>query len=204
MGINCDSVYAGDNMNAAWVIDNGARLTLKIIDAVEKRYGGDGEPVEKKIVLHFDRCEKTLALNVGNKNILRDEFGSDTDGWLGKTIIVTTWMVAYAGKKVPGITLEIPGKEAGHSNGHAPVTVQAMGEVGAKRLMAALEKSSLDLNRLRAVLAQQPGKAAAASSDPATWPGAWMKDISEWLKNPVEPKPVGTAYPSIGEDDIPF
>jgi hypothetical protein len=203
MGINCDAVYAGDNMNAAWVLENGKRLTLKIADVLLKVYGGDGEPEEKKLVLQFANLNKTLSLNVGNKNILKEEFGADTDGWLGKTIIVTTWKVAYAGKKVDGITLEIPGKDAGHSNGsHEPV--QAMGELGEKRLTAALEKSSLDLAKLRAVLAQQPGKAAAAATEPATWPGAWMKDIAEWIKNPTEPKPVGTAYPTFDESDIPF
>jgi hypothetical protein len=196
MGFNVDVVYASDNLNAAWLKANGGKLHCKIVDVVLKKFGGEGEPVEQKLALVLSGCEKTLSLNVTNKNILREAFGAETDGWIGWAIVVRTYRTAYMGKPVDGVTIEV--------DTAAATPVKTMGEAGAKKLMAALTAKNLDLNTLRAVLAEKPGRSSAANSDPSMWNAEWMDDIAAWLKNPVEPQPKGVKYDPIGEDDIPF
>jgi len=196
MGINVDEVYAGDNMNAAYVKEkfgpSGKRL--KIVDAYEHEFGGDGEKKDKKVVLVFDVEKKHLPLGVMNKNIIRDAFGADTDGWMNKTILVKAHKVNFGGKLVDGMTIDCT---------QDIQTGPTMGEVAANKLTARMEQVGAadpkhDWALLRAYLIlSSPAHAEAIKGDPKDWPASLMGNIKSWLDKP-------RASDAIDESDIPF
>jgi hypothetical protein len=194
--INVDEVYAGDNMNAAYVKEHGP-LTLKIAHAEVKTFGGEnGEPENRKIVLSFEGEDKSLALNVTNKTILRDAWGPYADEWVGRTIRIFNIRTAFKGKPCDGVQVEpstdVAAARGGGGNGHA--NAQPMGAGPAAKLGTRLSESGRRIEDLRVWLG---GKGMDASGEPHTWPAAWMGQIAEWFKTPV-------AHVPIDDDDIPF
>jgi hypothetical protein len=64
----------------------GKRLPVTIA-GVEKTEMNDGR---FKPVLHFKEDARGLVLNVENRATLVDRFGRETDGWVGKNVILIT------------------------------------------------------------------------------------------------------------------
>lgn len=197
MGHNADAIYAGDNMNAAWVKANNPPIQVEIADAVVKNFANEGEAKEMKIVLAFKGIEKQLALNVTNKNVLRDVHGADTDGWIGKVVHLTLIRSSYAGKPCDSILIDATGISGRPSNGlntAAPI-VQVLGPIGEQKLMAALAVQSLDIALLIQYLASQGvADLITLGKQPQHWPRGTIEPIKTWLENPA-----------VREDDgIPF
>lgn len=110
MAIDVDSVYAGDSMNAAYVKSEfGGSRVLTIGHVSVKVFGGEGEEKEKKVQLHFKGEEKVLALNVTNKNICKDAWGSDAEKWIGKSLRVYKGRTTYKGDVVDCVSVEPQG-----------------------------------------------------------------------------------------------
>ena len=65
----------------------------------------DGEPVENKLVVHFEEMDKGLACNVTNARIIAALLGSeDTDDWAGKQVVL--WndkTISFQGRITGGI-----------------------------------------------------------------------------------------------------
>jgi len=193
MGIDIDAVYAGDNMNAAYVKSQGGTMLLEITDVTVKEFGDDGEEKVKKAVLHFRNEEKQLSLNVTNKNVLKEAFGPNTDSWLGKLISVQVGRTTYKGKPIDCIQVFIPAQSS-----PAPAATQerTLGEVGSSRLAAALTDKGLDMLDLRNHLIASKVAFSTLPMTTSMWPAALMPHIKAWLDNPkakVEP-----------ESDIPW
>lgn len=62
---------------------------------------GDG----MKAVLYFVGKEKGMVLNKTNSNVILKAYGTETDGWINKPIILFAQMVEYQGDLVNGIRL---------------------------------------------------------------------------------------------------
>jgi len=62
---------------------------------------------EGKVVLNIATAqgEKQLPLNKTNFDLICEFFGNDSDGWIGKAIILTTVKVSYNGKTVNSIRI---------------------------------------------------------------------------------------------------
>jgi len=80
-----------------------------------------GEQKEKKPVVWFTKDERGLALNIINRRTLQGAFGDETDGWVGKIIIIYPTTVDFRGKPTPGLRVRIPPPKG---NGQ-PVTAKA-------------------------------------------------------------------------------
>src|SRR5262249_12535530 len=73
---------------------------FRIKSVTEKVFG---EQKEKKPVVWFTKDERGLALNIINRRTLQGAFGDETDGWVGKIIIIYPTTVDFRGKPTPGL-----------------------------------------------------------------------------------------------------
>jgi len=94
-------------------IDTGKHLKAsdlqgREVDAVIQTAGVEKLGDDTKLVLGFVGKKKGMALNKGNLGILTENFGSNTDRWLGQTVTLYAVMTEYAGKPVQGLRLKVP------------------------------------------------------------------------------------------------
>ena len=61
---------------------------------------------DKKPVAWFEEIEKGLVLNKTNGATIANEFGTNTDAWIGKRIKLGTEMVLFQGKNAPAIRVK--------------------------------------------------------------------------------------------------
>jgi hypothetical protein len=79
-------------------------ILVTIVDGKLEKVGDD----EYKPVLYF-KTGKPIVLNKTNGDVIADAYGDDTDGWIGKKIILYFERnVSFAGKRTGGIRVRIP------------------------------------------------------------------------------------------------
>lgn len=67
---------------------------------------------EDKPILYFLRMEKGVVLNKTNALTIGAAYGPDTDGWIGKEVLLVTEMVTAFGETKPAIRVRVPRKQA--------------------------------------------------------------------------------------------
>lgn len=80
----------------------GQRITLTM-----ERFALEEMRNDNKLVTYFVGKKKGMVLNKTKSMILANAFGAETDGWVGKSIIVYPTQVPYEGKLVDSIGIEI-------------------------------------------------------------------------------------------------
>lgn len=90
---NSDYIKAEDIGDEMW--------TVTILAADTK----DFDNGDRKVVLSFHEFDKVMPLNVTNARSVGDLYGTNTDGWLNKPIMLFTMPVTYEGKTVRGIRI---------------------------------------------------------------------------------------------------
>jgi hypothetical protein len=93
---------------------DGGEKRVKIKSVTEEVVGPDKGV---KPVLRFTNIDRGLVLNDANRRILWDAFGADTDGCIGKVVVLFSTMVDFRGRMVPGLRIRIPPPKEG--NGQA-------------------------------------------------------------------------------------
>jgi hypothetical protein len=99
--MNIDDLFPSKYIKASDLDD--APVTLRIA-SVRTELMNDGSP---KAVLYFANG-KPLVLNVTNKNVVKELYGADTDGWTGKPIQLIATTTEFGGKVVDCIRLRPP------------------------------------------------------------------------------------------------
>lgn len=74
--------------------------------------GMGGEDDEQKWVLHFTGAQKGLVLNRTNAQTIADSFGTDSDEWIGKEVVLFVTTVNTPNGQKPGIRVRIPAAES--------------------------------------------------------------------------------------------
>ena len=93
--------YLGaEELNDSEIQDTISRVTMENV-------GTDGQPEEKPVVYFSDGC-KGLVLNVTNGNAIKAAYGDDTDGWLGKPLILFPSTTDFRGKVVACLRVKVP------------------------------------------------------------------------------------------------
>jgi hypothetical protein len=82
-------------------IEDELILTIKSMEM------SDGLEVEKPI-LYFEEGEKGLILNKTNAMAISSAFGSETDLWIGKKIVLYTAQVQFQARIVDAIRVRVP------------------------------------------------------------------------------------------------
>jgi hypothetical protein len=77
-------------------------------DCIRAVKDAEFEGGRKKIVISLDKDGRAVVLNRTNLDTLVEAYGPETDGWLGKPVIVTTEMTVFQGRKIAGVKVRIP------------------------------------------------------------------------------------------------
>src|SRR5262249_53705294 len=89
--------YSGKFLRAADLPKKRNRGTITGVRS-ERFEARDGKPAETKLVVSFKQFGKPLVLNKTNYDTLEELFGSETDGWIGKTVALLQATVRMDGK----------------------------------------------------------------------------------------------------------
>ena len=81
----------------------GRDVTVVISGATMEKLGND-----QKLVLHFQGKDKGMVCNKTNANRIAYLYGEDTDGWVGKEIVLVSEFVEFQGKTVKGLRVKPP------------------------------------------------------------------------------------------------
>ena len=90
--------------------DLGGQDRVVRIRACVQEELGQGSEKEVKPVLYFDGREKGLVLNKTNATAIAEDYGDDTDAWVGRPIVLFVQKVTFQGNlpaKVTGPLNEI-------------------------------------------------------------------------------------------------
>lgn len=85
----------------------GQSYTLTVARVVCEEVGTENNPEEKWIV-YFKEAKKGLVLNRTNANTLEFLYGSHSDMWVNKQIVLFTEMTSYRGKACLGVRMRGP------------------------------------------------------------------------------------------------
>jgi hypothetical protein len=97
-------LYASKHLTSADL--GGKPVTVSIKNVTVEPFQNEGDNV-RKAVLHFvGDAIKPLVVNKTNYLILAHAFGSNTDAWIGRQIVVNPSMTPFKGKMVETIRVE--------------------------------------------------------------------------------------------------
>lgn len=116
MGYNIGEIYQS-NSDFLKADDIGNNFWTATISAVDMKQFDDGS---RKLFIMFHELDKGLVLNKTNADMIGDLYGKDTDGWLGKQVMLFTAPVDYQGKKVNAIRVRAPASNGGPQAGYNP------------------------------------------------------------------------------------
>jgi hypothetical protein len=85
--------------------DIGGDMPIVQIETAEVK---DFDGGERKLVLTFHGQDKSLLLNMTNAKAIGQAYGTNTDNWIDKSIMLFTMMVDYQGKMVNAIRVRMP------------------------------------------------------------------------------------------------
>lgn len=72
-----------------------------------------GNQGEQRWVVHFREVDKGMVLNITSIRVLEGAYGDDSDGWIGKRVMVyVDPNVSFQGRVVGGLRLRAPKKAA--------------------------------------------------------------------------------------------
>ncbi len=94
--------FKGQYIKADQLDGQRQRLTIA---GVEMASFADGT---SKPVLRFDESDQGLVLNRTNAEAIAVELGDNTDGWIGKQVVLVPERVRFNGKLVACIRVKVP------------------------------------------------------------------------------------------------
>lgn len=100
--VNINTVFQSDYLKASDLDD---QPHLATITEVELKTMNDGE---QKLCVSFQEWDKSLLLNKTNANNIAAFCGPETDGWVGRQIVMAPALVDYQGKTVEAIRVRAP------------------------------------------------------------------------------------------------
>lgn len=166
-------------------------VTIKHV--TQEEISGEGGK-ELKAIIYFVGNLKPMVLNKGNAITIAEVYGDDTDAWHGKAVeVYTDASVMFAGKRVGGLRLRIPGP----ASKPAPATSHnGNGFVGRWDLSdGTTAHPNLTAEDVRKTILDSGRPASAWKAKPAGAPREQAKTVDQLG--------IVTALPPV-EDVIPF
>lgn len=107
--VDASRYIGGGNMMSAKSVKEGMLegKPLTVSDVTETDFENDER---KKLVLHFEETELTLALNSTNTKLMIDACGKLTEGWTGKTVRLMLTKVTFNKQLVDSIQIKAAGE----------------------------------------------------------------------------------------------
>jgi hypothetical protein len=98
--VNVNTVFPTKYVKAQ---DINGQVQVTIRAAVMEQLGD-----EHKLVVYFDGHEKGMVLNKTNANNLSNLYGPESDGWIGKSMMLVSTFVDFQGQSTPALRLHPP------------------------------------------------------------------------------------------------
>ncbi len=99
-----------------------------------------GRTKDMRPIVYFDEFEKGVVLNKTNATNISKLYGSDTDNWIGKSVVLGTAIVDFNGESAPAIRIWPPKNKAGKPSVNRPLgTVAAHDDVGQRPFAPAMD-----------------------------------------------------------------
>lgn len=102
--MNINEAFPSEYLKASDLRDRS--VTVKI-ESIELADVGQGRDKEQKILIRFVGKSKGLICNKTNANTISKLHGVETDGWVGKSIILEPREVEFAGELVWAIRVSL-------------------------------------------------------------------------------------------------
>lgn len=106
--MNINEAFPSNYLKADVDVPYDGNLVLTIADCQLAEIGDDSKPV-----LAFEEVDKGLVLNKTNANAIVEQYGAETDAWVGKKISLYAKEVEFQGKTVLGIRVRLRLPKAG-------------------------------------------------------------------------------------------
>ena len=97
--MNINDAFPSNYLKASDLMGKEVEVTIASLEITEMADG------EKKPIVSFEGKSKALVLNKTNANTITDEFGPETDSWMGRAITLYPAEVDFQGRRVPAIRL---------------------------------------------------------------------------------------------------
>lgn len=97
-------------------VEDHPTVTMKVITREDV-----GKDKDRKPILYVREFEKGIVLNKTNANNISKLYGSDTDDWPGKSVVLGTAMVDFNGESKPAIRIWPPKRQAAKPSVNAPL-----------------------------------------------------------------------------------
>jgi hypothetical protein len=81
-----------------------------------------GKDREVRPILYLNEYEQGVVLNKTNAGNIARMYGTETDNWPGKTVVLGTEMVTFNGETKPAIRIWPPKRPAARPSVNAPLT----------------------------------------------------------------------------------
>lgn len=109
MGYDASQYVSGQYLNAQIAKDSGLTKKILVVLNVEEETFTRNEQEQKKLCLKFDSVERKMPLNSKNTKIMIEEFGSDTDKWIGKKVRLVVTKESFKGALVDSLQISPEG-----------------------------------------------------------------------------------------------
>jgi len=107
--VNVNNVFPTKYVKAQ---DVNGQVQVIIRSAVMEQLGD-----EHKLVVYFEGHEKGMVLNKTNANNLSNLYGPESDGWIGKAMMLVSTFVDFQGQSTPALRLHPPQQQQGFTSG---------------------------------------------------------------------------------------
>jgi len=98
--VNVNNVFPTKYVKAQ---DVNGQIQVVIAKAVMEQLGD-----EHKLVVYFEGHTKGMVLNKTNANNLSNLYGPESDGWIGKPMMLVSTFVDFQGQSTPALRLHPP------------------------------------------------------------------------------------------------
>lgn len=99
--MNIDEAFPSKYISAADL--QGREVSVKIARVTVEQLGRNNDPKDNKPVVYFEGKQKGLALNKTNANTIKDMYGKETDGWIGKPLTLVCAWTDFQGKQTEAV-----------------------------------------------------------------------------------------------------
>ena len=107
--MNINDAYPSNYLKSSDL--HGRRIKVEIDRVSMEEFNNKGK-TETKPVLFFAGKAKGLVLNKTNAMLLASYFSPETDGWVGKTVILYSERVPFQGQMVDSLRIQVEQPEA--------------------------------------------------------------------------------------------
>jgi hypothetical protein len=100
--MNVNEAFPSKWLKASDLQGKKIQVTIREVVSEEVSQG------ESKPIVHFEGKDKGLVLNKTNAMVIAASYGPETDGWMGKPIVLYSAKVNFQGQMTDALRVEVP------------------------------------------------------------------------------------------------